>query len=174
MVTNVLYPCAVLLSQALCDVSRIGALGLSSVLAHFAYGHIHTALFNFQGTVFCGGSYQICRIHYGDSIQITNDSFIPSIGSQQEGSKRARLLKISQRFLQYPSLIQRKKSECWPPQTAIFYSLFTEFVLIAHQGFHIPPQLVAIENALKGQDFWEFLKDFFNTPHLIATGNAIW
>ena len=45
-----LYPCAVLLSQALCDVSRIGALGLSSFLAHFAYGHIHTALFNCQGT----------------------------------------------------------------------------------------------------------------------------
>ena len=43
-------PCAVLLSQALCDVSRIGALGLSSFLAHFTYGHIHTALFNCQGT----------------------------------------------------------------------------------------------------------------------------
>lgn len=43
-------PCVVLLSQALCDVSRIGALGLSSVLARFAYGHIHTALFNCQGT----------------------------------------------------------------------------------------------------------------------------
>ena len=72
-----LYPCAVLLSQALCDVSRIGVLGLSSVLAHFAYGHIHTALFNCQETVICGGSYQICGIHYGDSVQITNDSNYP-------------------------------------------------------------------------------------------------
>ena len=86
-VTNGLYPCAVLLSQALCDVSRIGALGLSSVLARFAYGHIHTALFNCQGTVICGGSYQICGIHYGGSIQITNDSFIPSIGSRRERQK---------------------------------------------------------------------------------------
>ena len=86
-VTNGFYPCAVLLSQALCDVSRIGALGLSSVLARFAYGHIHTALFNCQGTVICGGSYQICGIHYGGSIQITNDSFIPSIGSRRERQK---------------------------------------------------------------------------------------
>ena len=106
-VTNGLYPCAVLLSQVLCDVSRIGALGLSSVLAHFAYGHIHTVLFNCQGTVICGGSYQICGIHYGGSIQITNDSFIPSSSSRREGTKGAMILKFSKRDL-IPSLIQRK------------------------------------------------------------------
>ena len=32
--------------------------------------------------------------------------------------------------------------------------------------FLVPPQLVAIEKMLKGQDFRKFLKDFFNTPHL--------
>ena len=97
-VTNGLYPCAVLLSQALCDVSRIGALGLSSFLAHFAYGHIHTALFNCQGTVICGGSYQICGIHYGGSIHITIDNNIPSIGSRREGGKFAMLMKKSKYF----------------------------------------------------------------------------
>ena len=102
MVTNVLYPCAVLLSQALCDVSHIGALGLSSVLAHFAYGHIHTALFNCQGTVICGGSYPICGIHYGGSIQITNDSFIPSSSSHCECSKGAMIWRISKNTLTYP------------------------------------------------------------------------
>ena len=35
----------------------------------------------------CGGSYQICGIHYGGSIQITNDNFIPSIGSRRERQK---------------------------------------------------------------------------------------
>ena len=37
--------------------------------------------------IICGGSYQICGIHYGGSIQITNDSFIPSIGSRRERQK---------------------------------------------------------------------------------------
>ena len=32
--------------------------------------------------------------------------------------------------------------------------------------FYIPPQLVANKKALKGQDIWKFLKDFYNTPHL--------
>ena len=34
----------------LCDVFRIGVLGQETVLAHIAYGNIHTALFDFQGT----------------------------------------------------------------------------------------------------------------------------
>ena len=34
----------------LCDVFRIGVLGHKTVLAHIAYGNIHTALFDFQGT----------------------------------------------------------------------------------------------------------------------------
>ena len=33
-----------------CDVSRIGVLGFETVLAHLAYGGIHTVLFNFQGS----------------------------------------------------------------------------------------------------------------------------
>ena len=106
-VTNVLYPCAVLLSQALCDVSRIGALGLSSFLAHFAYGHIHTALFNCQRTVICGGSYQICGIHYGVVFKLRMTEIIPSSSSQREGTKGAMILKFSKRDL-IPSLIQRK------------------------------------------------------------------
>ena len=35
----------------------------------------------------CGCSYQICRIHYGGSIQITIDNNIPSIGSRRERQK---------------------------------------------------------------------------------------
>ena len=35
----------------------------------------------------CGGSYQICGIHYGGSIQITNDGFIPSSSSRRERQK---------------------------------------------------------------------------------------
>ena len=30
----------------------------------------------------------------------------------------------------------------------------------------ISPQLVAIENELKGQDIGKFLRDFYDTPHL--------
>ena len=102
MVTNVLYPCAVLLSQVLCDVSRIGALVLSSFLARFAHGHIHTALFNCQGTVICGGSYQICRIHYGGNIHITLDNNIPSSSSHWECTKVAMIWRISKNALTYP------------------------------------------------------------------------
>ena len=143
-VTNALYPCAVLLSQALCDVSRIGALGLSSFLAHFAYDHIHTALFNCQRTVICGGSYQICRIHYGGSIHITVDNNIPSIGSQQNNAKFAEIRKFLKKISTSTS------HQCEPKSNSEIFS----------------PQLVAIEKVLKGQDVWKFLKVFFNTPHL--------
>ena len=107
---NDLYPCAVILSQALCDVSRIGALGLSSVLAHFTYGHIHTVLFNCQGTVICGGSYLICGIHYGGSIHITVGNNISSIGSQRNGGKFAMLSKNLNIFPLLTQLVANKKA----------------------------------------------------------------
>ena len=50
----------------------------------------------------CGGSYQICGIHYGGSIQITNDSFIPSSSSHCECSKGAMIWRISKNTLTYP------------------------------------------------------------------------
>ena len=59
----------------------------------------------------CGGSYQICRIHYGGSIQITNDSNIPSSSSRRDGTKWAMILNFFKENL-IPSLIQRKKSGC--------------------------------------------------------------
>ena len=52
--------------------------------------------------IICGGSYQICGIHYGGSIQITNDSFIPSIGSRRECTKGAMIWRISKITLTYP------------------------------------------------------------------------
>ena len=42
-------PCAVLLPP-FGGVFRIGVLGFETVLAHLAYGGIHTVLFNFQGS----------------------------------------------------------------------------------------------------------------------------
>lgn len=85
-VTNGLYPCAVFLSQALCDVSRIGALGLSSVLARFAYGHIHTALFNCQGT-FVGAVFKYAEYIMGVVFKLQITTFIPSSSSRRERQK---------------------------------------------------------------------------------------
>ena len=52
--------------------------------------------------IICGGSYPICGIHYGGSIQITNDSFIPSSSSHCECSKGAMIWRISKNTLTYP------------------------------------------------------------------------
>ena len=148
-VTNDLYPCAVVLSQALCDVSRIGALGLSSVLARFTYGHIHTALFNCQGTVICGGSYQICRIHYGGSIRITNDSFIPSSSSHWEGTKGAMRLKFN------PPHLSKGKNQGADHLKQWSFTVCLQNLSLYHSNdcgsFYLSPQLVASEKAQKVQ-----------------------
>ena len=47
--------------------------------------------------IICGGSYQICRIHYGGSIHFTKYNNIPSTGSQREGTKSAMKFKSFQK-----------------------------------------------------------------------------
>ena len=184
MVTNVLYPCAVLLSQALCDVSHIGALGLSSVLAHFAYGHIHTALFNCQGTVICGGSYPICGIHYGGSIQITNDSFIPSSSSQREGTKSAMKFKSFQKVYNCLHFTREFRMACTTKKQYTLQISFTDILAGEYDTYRrIRERILAYE----GVTFWalreksaHYICSFTSTlsnsnyiaPHLIATGNA--
>ena len=48
----------------------------------------------------------------------------------------------------------------------IKYAEYIMGVVFKLRMIALSPQLVANKKALKGQDFWKFLKDFYNIPHL--------
>ena len=120
---------------------------------------------------------QPCLIKSTDYFH-TNEQKTLSIGSHRNGIKRASYSKISQNFLQYPSLIQRNSERLAQPKINLIYKLFTRFSLLylpfckaIEQTKLRSPSLNSHENGVLAGCFFKNSKYIYKYPsQLIALG----